>query len=177
MTTLYLCGGGNSEGVRLALSINLKQGRWDQIVILDDDAAKHGRSILGVEVAGPFGRLEESDADSAEVSNLVARTTAGRWAARHKIKDHGLPFASLIHPHVDITGAELGRDIIVYPGAVVGPEASVEDASVIFMGAIVGHECRLGRCCVVAANAVLNARVQLGDGVYVGPVVVWRGQC
>ena len=48
MTTLYLCGAGNPEGVRLALNINKAQNRWDQIVILDDDHSKHGQSIVGV---------------------------------------------------------------------------------------------------------------------------------
>lgn len=168
MTVLYLCGAGNSEGVRLALRINQEQARWDRIILLDDDPTKHGQSKLGVEIAGPFATLAEAAGDSAEVANLVTRTTTKRWAARRAIEGFDLPFATLIGPGVDTDGVELGKDITVYYNAIVGPEASVEDASVIFMGAIVGHECQLGRCCIVAANAVLSARVQLGDGVYVG---------
>ena len=61
MTTLYLCGAGNSEGVRLALTINEKRGRWNQIVLLDDDPSKQGKFILGVEVVGPFKMLEQAD--------------------------------------------------------------------------------------------------------------------
>ncbi len=38
----------------------------------------------------------------------------------------------------------------------------------VFAAAIVGHGCRLGRCCILAPGAVVNARVELGDGVYVG---------
>ncbi|MBI3667466.1 MAG: hypothetical protein HY236_14775 [Acidobacteria bacterium] len=168
MTTLYLCGAGNSEGVRLAQVINQKQGRWDRLILLDDDAAKHGRSILGVEVAGPFAMLAQASADWAEVINLVARTTAKRWAAHCKMEEYGLSFAALISPSVDTAGVEFGKDIIVYQNATVGPEVSLGDGSVIFMGAAVGHESQLGRCCVLAPNAVVNARVRLGDGVYVG---------
>ena len=30
MRTLYLCGAGNLEGVRLALVVNREQARWEQ---------------------------------------------------------------------------------------------------------------------------------------------------
>jgi sugar O-acyltransferase (sialic acid O-acetyltransferase NeuD family) len=165
---LYLCGAGNSEGIRLALRINEDQRRWERIVLLDDDPAKHGRSILGFEVAGPFDLLREVDPEHAEVVNLVARSTAGRWSARERVQRYGVPFAPLIHPSVDAFGADLARDLIVYHNATVGPEVSIDEGSVIFMGGVAGHESRMGRCCVVAPNAVLNARVVLGDGAYVG---------
>lgn len=168
MRTLYLCGAGNCEGVRLALTINQKQGRWDRIFLLDDDIAKHGCSILGVEVVGSFAVLAEAAANSVEVGNLVTRTTAKRWSSRSKIDNYGLPLATLIHPSVDIDGVEFGEDITAYQNATVGPRASVGEGSVIWMGAAVGQECKLGQCCVVGPNAVVNGRVQLGDGVYVG---------
>jgi sugar O-acyltransferase (sialic acid O-acetyltransferase NeuD family) len=168
MGALYLCGAGNAEAVRLAFRVNKEQCRWDRIVLLDDDPTKHGESILGVEIAGPFAALAHTDAKSAEVANLVARTTEKRWSARGRIQGYGLPFATLINPDVDTTGVELARDITIYQNAIVGAQATVDDASVIFMGAIVGHGARLGRCCIVGPNAVINARVQLEEGVYVG---------
>jgi sugar O-acyltransferase (sialic acid O-acetyltransferase NeuD family) len=168
MTTLYLCGAGNPEGVRLALNINNAQNRWDRIVILDDDPSRHGQSILDVEIAGPFAVLEQADPDSDEVSNMVARTTRGRQSARRKIQAFGLPFAPLIDPGVDMMGVDAGRDITVYRNAQCLANAIVDEGTVALMGAIVGHACRVGRCCVVAPGAVINARVELGDGVYVG---------
>ncbi len=168
MKILYLCGSGNSEGVRLALRINQKQARWDQIILVDDDVSRHGQSILGVEITGSFLMLERAHQKSAEVANLVARTTGKRWSARNKIASYDLPFATLINPNIDVLGAQFGRDIVVYQNATVGPEVSLGEGCVIFMGAVVGHESRLGQCCVLAPNAVVNARVQLEDGVYVG---------
>lgn len=168
MNVLYLCGAGNSEGVRLALAINQRHERWDRIILLDDDPAKHGQSILGVKVTGAFGMLEQADARSAQVANLVARTTGKRWLARQKIEGYRLPFAPLISPDVDTQGVEFGQDITVYQNAILGPQVCVDDASVILMGAVIGHESRIGRCCVVGPHAVVNARVRLEDGVYVG---------
>ena len=168
MSTLYLCGASNPEGVRLALTINRASDRWSRILLVDDDTAKHGREILGVEIAGPFALLEHADPGTSQVANLVARTTARRLAARRKIEAYGLPFAALIAPNVDTTGVEVGLDTTVYPNATIGAESSLGESSVVFMGAVVGHAARVGPCCVLAANAVLSARVELAEGVYVG---------
>ena len=168
MRTLYLCGAGNSEAVRLALTVNREKARWDRIVILDDDSTRHHQAILGVEIAGPFGMLEGANAESDEVANLVARSTPKRWSARCKLEEYGVPFAALVNPCVEIGGVEFGKDITVYQNATVGPQVCLGDASVVFMGGMVGHGSRVGECCVVAPGAVINARVRLGDGVYVG---------
>lgn len=168
MTTLYLCGASNPEGVRLALAINRAEQRWDRIVLLDDDSAKRGQSLLGVEIAGPFDMLHEIDPASAEVSNMVARTTMKRRSAQSKLEEHGIAFATLVGPGIDIEGAELGSGVIVYRNANVGPLVTLGDGSVLFMGAAVGHGSHIGRGCVVAPGAVINARARLGDGVYVG---------
>ena len=166
--TLYLCGAGNPEGIRLAISINKKEARWDQIFLLDDDSTKHGQEILGVKIIGPFDMLEQATPTKAEVSNMVARTTAKRWAAGRKIAQFGLPFATLIHPLVETDGTTLGQGVTVYQNATVSTHAIVGDASAVFTGAVVGHGSRLGQCCVLAPGAVTNARVQVGDGVYLG---------
>jgi sugar O-acyltransferase (sialic acid O-acetyltransferase NeuD family) len=168
MTSLYLCGVGNPEGVRLALTINGAEGRWDRIMALDDDPSTKGKFILGVEIVGPFSVLEQVDPASTEVANLVARTTRKREAAKRRIQEYGLPFASLIAPDVDSTWVELGDDLTVYPHASLYANSRVGEGSVVFGGAIAGHASRVGRCCVVAPGAVINARVELAEGVYVG---------
>lgn len=168
MATLYLCGAGNPEGVRLALTINRSQDRWDRIIILDDDSSKHGQSILDIEIVGPFTELEKADPTTDEVSNLVARTTAARRSAMEKIKKYGVPFATMIDPGVDMIGVEFARDITVYRNAHFCANATVEEGLIVFAGGIIGHGCHLGRCCIVAPGAVVNARVEVGDGVYVG---------
>ncbi len=168
MRTLYLCGAGNQEGIRLALVVNRAQANWDRIVLLDDDPNKHGQTILGVEIIGPFALLETANVGSSEVVNLITRSSVKRWLAWSKIKKYGLSFATLIHPTVDTDGADLGLGVTAYQNSVIGPGAVVGDGSVVFMGATAGHGCRLGRCCILAPNAVVNSRVKVGDGVYVG---------
>lgn len=169
MTTLYLCGAGNSEGVRLAQTVNQRTPQWDRLLLLDDDPAKAGAHLCGVEIAGPFDLLADADAGSDRVANLVARTTRGRRGARQKITSFDVPFAPLIDADVNSAGVDIrDDDITVYHHATLGPEVVIEGGSVVFMGAVVGHESTVGPGCVIAANAVINARVVLNEGVYVG---------
>jgi len=168
MKTLYLCGAGNPEGVRLALNMNRARTRWDRIVVLDDDPAKQGQSILGVEIIGPFGFLEGADPSSDEAANLVARTTKGRQSAMNKIRSFGLPFATLIDPMVDLLGVSIEKNVTVYPHAILCANASLGEGTVVFMRGLVGHGAQVGPGCGVAPGSVINARVELSQGVYIG---------
>jgi acetyltransferase-like isoleucine patch superfamily enzyme len=166
--TLYLCGVGNGEGMRLALQVNRATERWRSVVLLDDDASKHGSTRMDLSVAGSFDLLREAHPALDEVVNLVTRTTAGRARARERIARFRIPFASLVHPGVDLIGAQLGDEVSIYEHATIGAAASVGRSSVVLVGAVVGHGSQVGQGCVVAPNAVINARVVLEDGVYVG---------
>ena len=168
MKTLFLCGAGNPEGVRLARKVNRAQKRWDRMVLLDDSPAKHGASILGVEISGPFSLLAEADRASCEVVNLVARTTRKRRAAREAISAYGLPLVSLIDPECDLEGVHVEGDITVYRNVSFCTEASMASGCVAFTGSVIGHGSRIAVGCVVAPGAVINARVRLEEGVYVG---------
>ena len=168
MSTLFLCGAGNSEGVRLALAVQRHTREWDRIVLLDDDEAKWQRELLRVPIVGSTGELAAADPSADRAINLVTRTCGRRDAMQRRLAPFGVPFTRLIHPAVDCTGATLAADVTIYAGATIGPETLVADHAVVFMGAVVGHESTVGRGCVLAANAVLNARVLLDDRVYVG---------
>ncbi len=168
MSTLWLCGAGNAEGVRLAQMVNAAGHRWDRLVVLDDDPRRLGHTLCDVPVIGPFGLLAEADPTTDQTVNLIARTTTRRAAAAARIAAFGIPPATLVHPDVDHAYAELGADVLVYQHAVTSPETRVGAGSVVFLRAIVGHEAQVGRGCVLAPGAVLNARVVLGDRAYVG---------
>jgi len=165
---LYLCGAGNPEGVRLALLINKSHRKWERIYVLDDNPEKHGKKVMGVPVAGPFDLLADVDSKTAEIANLVARTTAKRWAVHKRLQSFEIPFTSLISPGTCMMGVEVIGDITSYLNAVLSAECSIGSASVVFTNAVVGHGARLQECCVVAPGAVINARVDIGKGVYIG---------
>lgn len=167
MTTLFLCAAGNPEGVRLALEVNDAAQRWDRIVILDDDPAKHGREILDVPVLGPFGALANHQPGD-EAVNLVARSTKGRDGVRAKIESFGIPLVSLVHPSVNLRGVTLGRAVTIYAGCTISALSTVGDHAIVFTQAVLGHGASLGAGAVLAPGAVVNARVRVGNRAYIG---------
>ena len=170
MRTLYLCGAGNAEGVRLAIIVNRTEKRWDRLLVLDDDPARHGQELLGVEIAGGIVEtLAKADPATDNVVNLVGRTTSGRSAVRKKILESGIPFARLIDPHVETLGVTFGGDdIMVYANATLCGGSTLGQGSVVFMNAVVGHGATVKECAVVGPGSVLNARVVLSDRAYFG---------
>ncbi len=167
MRTLYLCGAGNSEGVRLALRVNAALSRWDRVLLLDDDTSKLGESRLGVPIVGAIDELAHAG-ESSEAANLVARTTARRAAVRHRIEASGVPLTSLVHPSVDASECHVAAGALVYEQALLSTATRLGRDSVVFMRAVVGHDTSVGEGCVIASGAVLNARVVLDEQVYVG---------
>lgn len=168
MNTLYLCGAGNGEGIRLAIHVQRATSRWERIVLLDDDPEMHGRHKLGLEVAGPFDVLANADPTRDEVANLVTRTTRGRARARVRIAGFGVPLASLVHTGVDLFGTELEPDVTLYAQSTVGADARVARSTVVLIGGVIGHGSDIGEGCIVAPHAVINARVRMQREVYVG---------
>ncbi|MCC5993104.1 MAG: hypothetical protein JJT99_11325 [Rhodobacteraceae bacterium] len=167
MSALYLCAAGNPEGVRLALEVNAAQGRWDRILLLDDDPGKQGQNILGVPVIGPFSALADHQPGDQAV-NLVARTTRGRDAARAAIEAYGITLTSLIHPGVNLHTAQIGHAVTLYEGCMIAALSQIGDHAVIFTRAVLGHGACLAAGAVMAPGAVVNARVRVGARAYIG---------
>lgn len=170
MKTLYLCGAGNAEGVRLAMLVNRAEKKWDQLLVLDDDPSKHGQELLGAEIAGGISEmLAKANPVNDNVVNLVGRSTSGRSAVRKKILDSGIPFAPLIHPGVETLGVTFGGDdVMIYANATLCGGSTIGEGSVVFMNAVVGHGATVKECAVVGPGSVLNARVVLSDRAYFG---------
>ena len=165
--TWYLCGAGNSEGVRLAQRVAMQSPGSVRLAILDDDTAKHGTTLLGVPIEGGIDSLR-SAGPAAMAVNLVARRTSVRAAVHRRIAACGVPFRNLFHPGVDVTDCEIGNGLVIYEQAIVSPETRLGDGGCVLMRAIVGHGTTIGEHSVIAPGAVLNARVRVGSRVYVG---------
>jgi len=150
--------------------VNRTEKKWDRLLVLDDDPARHGQEILGTKIAGGIlEMLSKADPTTDNVVNLIARSTSTRLKVRTKILETGIPFVQLVHPGVETLGVTFaGADIIVYENATVCGGATIGEGSVVFMNAVVGHGATVKECAVVGPGAVLNARVVLADRGYVG---------
>ena len=167
MKRLILYGVGEPAGVRLALKVNEAEHRWEEIVLIDEHPGECD-SVLGVSVIGGMKKLEEIEPESEEVQCLLADSPLERWRIRARLARYGLPFATLIHPAIDIAGARLMGDVVVHEHATLAPETLLDAGCLVQTGAVVGHEAHVGRGCVLGSGSVLNARVVLAHGVELG---------
>src|SRR6056297_307029 len=119
--SVWVIGAGGHAKVVIA---TLQASGRDVAGVLDDDAAKHGTTVLGVPVLGPVERAAGGEA-------LVA---IGNNAVRKRIAE-ALP--------------EVRWASAVHPSAVVHPSVQVGAGSVVFAGAVVQPETRLGRHVIV----------------------------
>jgi len=166
--TLYIYGAGNPEIIRLARIINARSPRWDSFQFLDDDEKKIGREIFGVPVAGSLTYLENVAPHDAELIVYIARTMEMRRKAVDKAAQYSIPFASLVHPDVNLDNVEIGMDTVVYWDVSISPHVKIGDHSMVCMGSVVTHECQIGRCVFISPGAILNSRIHVGDGAFIG---------
>lgn len=76
---------------------------------------------------------------------------------------------SLIHRSAIISPcANVGKNVQLLAGSIIGAFASIGDYSIINAGANVDHDCIIGRNCHLAPRAALAGEVTLEDNVFVG---------
>jgi UDP-3-O-[3-hydroxymyristoyl] glucosamine N-acyltransferase len=86
--------------------------------------------------------------------------------------DHG-PLGVSPHAHVDAT-AQIGVDVRIHPGVVIGPRAVVGDRVVLYPGVYlgagvsVGNDCVLHPHVVVYADCLIGARCLIHAGTVIG---------
>ncbi|MCT0216851.1 acetyltransferase [Synechococcus sp. CS-1330] len=105
--------------------------------------------------------------------DCIAAIGGGNGKARESMtqfmESHGFRPRSLIHKTAIISRtADIGRNIQLLAGSIIGPFASIGDYSIINSGANVDHDCTIGRNCHLAPRAALAGEVTLEDNVFVG---------
>ncbi|MFS0738533.1 acetyltransferase [Sphingomonas sp. 1P06PA] len=125
----------------------------DRSVILLDDAAQPGRTLLHLEVSGGRDWLlanhRPDDAIIPAIGDNRARLALIDWA-----NDRGFTIETVIHP-----------------AAVVGREVSLGGGSFLAAGAIVNPCSTLGRGVIVNTAASVDHDCTIGDGVHLAPGV------
>lgn len=152
---------------------------------LDDSPALGGRSVQGFPVLGTVAWLE------GRTHEFEALVTVGdpsaRAALRRRIQKIGAAFATWVHPDAVRTrsvsfgegclvmGAtsftvdvEVGRNVVVNPGATVAHHARIGDDSVICPGAHIAGRVVVGPRAFVGIGAVVTPGCKIGAQAVVG---------
>lgn len=158
---------GASGHAKVVLDILERQGRGKVALLIDDEPARAGQSLLGYRIGGREDLVKQgarSDLVIVAIGANPARRSIAAWVA-----SQGFAFATAIHP-----SAQVGREVRIGAGSAVMAATAINSDTEIGMhcivntGASVDHDCRLGEGVHIAPGARLCGGVQVGAGAFIG---------
>ena len=159
---------GAGPHAKVALDIFAAARQCDVIGVLDDDAAKKGVRLLGVEVLGSVSwGLETLPSDVAFFVAIGGNGPRQRVIAR--CSDTGRRLTNAVHPSAVVSaGAVLHSNVMACANSVIGVEVVVSDGAVINTSVSVDHESVLGLNAYLAPGSHTAGRVRIGREAFVG---------
>jgi hypothetical protein len=122
--TSVLVYGAGGHGL-VVLDAALRQSGLRVIGIVDDDPARRGERILGVEVFGDGSILSEPRFRSCRVVVAIG-DAAARERAAGRVEAAGLGFVAIVHPTAFLAhGVTVGDGAMILPMAVVHTDVSI----------------------------------------------------
>ena len=168
---------GATGQAKVAYDILLGEGA--EVIHLFDNNPNTVSRLTGIPISyGPDGllafinKLRDQELNPADF-DCIAAIGGGNGEARQTMtqfmESHGFKSRSLIHKTAIISPtADIGRNIQLLAGSIIGPFASIGDYSIINSGANVDHDCTIGRNCHLAPRAALAGEITVEDNVFVG---------
>lgn len=128
--------------------------RWRDIPVLGGDDALDRIDPQAVHLANGVGQLPRSTARRDLYARLAAR---------------GFRFPALVHPSAWIDDSVVLADgVQVMAGAIVQPDCTLDENTVVNTRASVDHDCHVGAHVHIAPAACLCGGVRVGVGAFVG---------
>ncbi len=169
---LPIVGYGAGGHARSLLEALRTGGAFEVVGLADDDPARAGAAMLGVEILGGEDALARARARGVAHAFVgiggVARRDARRQAFE-RLLALGFELPPVVHGAAQVsTWATLGRGAQVLGLSVVNAAAELADGAIVNTGAIVEHDCVVGVSAHVGPRATLGGHVTVGDGAHVG---------
>jgi sugar O-acyltransferase (sialic acid O-acetyltransferase NeuD family) len=157
---------GASGHAKVIIDIVERLGIYQIIGLLDDDPVQRGREFFGYRVLGGTEILVAHDRCAVVIA-------IGNNAVRKQLQEQAqaLEYAlvTAIHP-----SAQLARDVLVGPGAVIMAQVAINSGTRVGAGAIVNtgatvdHDCRIGEFAHISPGVHLAGNVTVGPLTHVG---------
>jgi acetyltransferase EpsM len=139
---------------------------WQSFALYDDDAAKHGQSILGSRCLGPIAEFERS-APARFV--LAIGNNALRQRLGERLEAAGHQPTSVFHPTTVISPtARIGSGTFLGPFVWVGPQVQLGRHALINAGVSIGHDAVLGSWVQLCPGTRISGFCSVGDGAFLG---------
>jgi len=173
---IYSCEGFAREVLpSLRTMIGASSGSVEpgQIVWVDDDSAKHGINIEGIEVIS-FSSLLEQDNRERLVNVCIAdpgirERLVGRCVAA------GLDFFSITDAsHIRFDNCRVGEGAVFAANTMATGHAKIGRHFHCNIYSYVAHDCEIGDFVTFAPRVSCNGRVHIGDRAYIGTGAVLK---
>ncbi len=165
---LVILGASNPEVVRLYERCREAEPSLELLGFIDNDAEKHGKEFYGFPILGGHEVLAEPRFRDVSLVNCITRDAKTRKGTSEQLEKYKLPFASLLHPSVDLRRVHCGVGLYIQANVVVEAETVLDDHVAIFAGTTVGHETDIGYASFVAPGCTVCGCVTIGQEVFVG---------
>jgi sugar O-acyltransferase (sialic acid O-acetyltransferase NeuD family) len=163
--TVAVLGAGGHAKVVVA---TLQAAGFTAAAIFDDDAAKQGSALLGVEVRGTLAEFASSSYRRAVIA-IGNNATRMRLAEALQNQLPDVEWITIVHPQTCVhQSVKLGAGTVVFAGAVIQPDAVIGTHAIINTGATVDHDCFIGDFVHIAPGSHLAGDVRIERGTFIG---------
>lgn len=141
-----------------------KKNGYQEIAFLDDAQENKQCSIFPV-----VGKTDDADKYSEAEFIVAIGNPQTRKRIQEKLKEKGLPLATLIHPSAVIgANVSIGEGTVIMAGAVVNPDAVIGTGCIINTCSSVDHDCSILDYVHIAVGSHLAGTVQVGERTWIG---------
>lgn len=166
MDILIIGAGGHGKVVADILNAGRK---YSLVGFLDADPTLTGSSIAGLGVLGSINLLPKLRQQKVRHAIVAIGDSRSRLSYAQILRDHGFELVNAIHPESYVApSAQIGRNVVIAAGAVVGAESRLGDSCIINTNAVVDHECEIGEGVHICPGALLAGRVKVEAGAFIG---------
>lgn len=154
--------GAGSVGGHVACSLHEYTSRYNLIGFLDDDNSKLGGEFVGFPVLGTIDSIVDYSPTISIVIGIAFPTV--KFEIVEKLRGLGYNnFPSIVSNVAWISkNTKIGEGCIIYPGASVNYNCSIEDFVVINMNCAIGHDCNIGEYASFAPGALTGGKTTFG---------------
>lgn len=146
---------------------------WTSISFFDDRYPDSNETAIWPILGNPHTLLNSVPRFDGVI--VAIGNGAARLAWHEKLDQAGAVLVNVIHPRSCVSPhAQLGRGVVVAPGAIINIGASISDAAIINTAASVDHDCNIGEAVHVAPGAHMSGNVTIGRLSWIGAGAVIR---
>lgn len=165
MIPLWIIGSGGHA--KVVIDAARAAGRFTIAGVLDDDPARHGTRVLGVDVIDDTspGSITRNDVRHAVIA---IGANSARAAIVARLGDR-VAWETIVHPRSYCAeSARIGPGSVIMAGAIVQPDCRIGDHVIINTAASIDHDCEIGDFCHLGPGVRLAASVRIGEGALLG---------